>query len=126
MDGVPANLKLWDLKPPGADDVGSEEREAKFEASLNTLAEELKTNPEQIEATRRALDAPVGLSLVDGKQRTGNTFAAILQALTAVSLGHKVLTCAHTNGLFEIKDSFSKHRSSMLNGGKATRGRFWI
>lgn len=71
MDGIPANQKLWDLKPPGADDVGSEEREAKFEASLNTLAEELKANPEQIEATRRALDAPIGLSLVEGKQRTG-------------------------------------------------------
>ena len=65
LDGVPANLKLWDLKPPGTDDVGSEEREAKFEASLNTLAEELKANPEQIEATRRAFDAPIGVSLVD-------------------------------------------------------------
>ena len=116
MDGVPANLKLWDLKPPGADDVGSEEREAKFEASLDTLAEELKANPEQIEATRRAFDAPIGLSLVDGMQRTGKTFAAILQALTAVSLGNRVLMCAPTNGMFEIKDMFSKHRPSMPNG----------
>ena len=49
-------------------------------------------------------------------QRTGKTFAAILQALTAVSLGHKVLMCAHTNGMFEIKDMFRKHRPSMPNG----------
>lgn len=49
-----------------------------------------------IDAVRRAFCAPGGLSILNGKNETGKTTVAVLQALQAALCGHKVLITGPT------------------------------
>lgn len=113
LDGVPSKLKPWDLESNVRDELDPEGRASLFRQHLTFLAEALQANQQQIDATEKAFDSPAGLSLVDGLARTGKTFTSILQALTAVSMGHKVILCASSAGAFDIQDLFRKHLSNL-------------
>ena len=114
---VPSKVKLWDIKPSIPDGLEPTQRETKFHRNLNFLAKNFDANEEQFEATERSYSAPAGLSLVHGGRRTGKTVTAILQALTAVSMGHKVILCAPTAGYDDLKDLLRSHMSEMPEGG---------
>ena len=116
-EGVPSKVKLWDLKPSIPDDLEPTQRETKFHANLHFLAKKFAANEEQVEATERSYSAPAGLSLVHGGPKTGKTVTAILQALTAVSVGHKVILCAPTASYDDLKDLLRIHMSEMPEGG---------
>ena len=111
--GVPPKVKLWDLKPSIPDDLEPTQREAKFHENLHFLAKRFAANEEQVEATERSYSAPAGLSLVHGGPKTGKTVTAILQALTAVSMGHKVILCAPTASYGDLEDLLRSHVSEM-------------
>ena len=115
--GIPSKVKLWDLKPSIPDDLNPTQREAKFHGNLRFLATNFAANEEQLEATERSYSAPGGLSLVHGGPKTGKTVTAILQALTAVSVGHKVILCAPTASYDDLKDLLRSHMSEMPEGG---------
>ena len=114
--GVPPKVKLWDLKPSIPDDLEPTQREAKFHRNLNFFAKKFTAKDEQVEATERSYSAPAGLTLVHGGPKTGKTVTAILQALTAVSMGHKVLLCAPTATFDNLKDLLRSHVSEMPEG----------
>ena len=113
IKGVPSDVKLWDLKPKIPDDLEPTQREAKFHRNLSFLARKFAANEEQVEATERSYSAPAGLRLVHGGQKTGKTVTAILQALTAVSMGHKVILCAPTASYGDLEDLLRSHVSEM-------------
>ena len=115
--GVPSKVKLWDLNPSIPDDLEPTQREAKFHRNLHFLAKKFAANEEQVEATERSYSAPAGLSLIHGRPKTGKTVTAILQAMTAVSVGHKVILCAPTASYDDIKDLLRSYVSEMPEGG---------
>ena len=115
--GIPSKVKLWDLKPSIPDHLEPTQRKAKFYGNLHFLAKKFAANEEQVEATERSYSAPAGLSLVHGGPKTGKTVTAILQALTAVSAGHKVILCAPTASYDELKDLLRSRVSEMPEGG---------
>lgn len=115
--GIPSKLKLWDLKPSIPDHLEPTQREVKFHSNLHFLAKKFAANEEQVEATERSYSAPAGLSLVHGGPKTGKTVTAILQALTAVSVGHKVILCAPYGIYDDLKDLLESHVSEMPEGG---------
>ena len=107
-DGTPPNIKLWELAP--IDATGNPLDAATLFKNLNFFAEHIKANAEQIEATKKSFDAPSGLSLIHGGPSTGKTTLSILQALTAASVGHKVLICAPGDNFSIVRDMFHKHK----------------
>lgn len=111
--GVPSEVKLWDIKPMVPDGLEPAQREIKYHRNLGLLAEQLNANEEQVEATERAYSASAGLSLVHGGPKTGKTATALLQALLAVSMGHKVILCAPVDGNDDLESLFKKHWSKM-------------
>ena len=115
--GVPPNVKLSDIKPTMPDELNPAQREAKFQRNRDFLAGKLEANQEQIEATKRSYNAPAGLSLVHGGPKTGKTITALLQALTAVSMGHKVILCAPTASCDDLKDLVKRNLTEMPDGG---------
>ena len=115
--GVPPKVKLWDLKPSIPDDLEPTQREAKFHRNLSLLAKKFAANEEQVEATERSYSSPAGLSLVHGGPKTGKTVTALLQALTAASMGHKVILCAPTASYGDLKDLLRSYVSQMPEGG---------
>lgn len=114
QDGVPPKVKLWDIPP--IDATGRVCNAAIFQENLNFFAEHLKANKEQIEATKKSFDSPLGISLIHGGPSSGKTTLTVLQALTAVSLGHKVAICAPGYHFFTIRDRFHEHMARMPNG----------
>ena len=115
--GVPSKVNLWNIKPNIPDNLGPTQREAKFYRNLNFLAEKFEANDEQIQATKNAYSAPAGISLVHGGRKTGKTVTAILQALTAVSIGHQAILCAPTATYNDLKDLLRSHVLGMPEGG---------
>ena len=95
------------------DDLEPVQREIKFHRNLGLLAEQLNANEEQVDVTKRAYSASAGLSLVHGGPKTGKTATALLQALLAVSMGHKVILCAPVDGNDDLESLFKKHWSKM-------------
>ena len=83
-DGVPLKVKHWDVPP--VDTIGRACNAATFQENLNFFAEHIKTNKEQIEASKRSFDSPSGIRLIHRGHGSGRTTLAILQVLTAVSL----------------------------------------
>lgn len=116
--GVPSEVKLWDSKPIFPDDLEPAQREVKFHKNLEFLAEQMSANEEQVEATKRAYGASAGLSLVHGGPKTGKTVTALLQALVAVSMGHKVILCAPAGSIDDLESLFGKHWSKMPDDDK--------
>ena len=96
------------MKPSIPDHLQPTQREAKFHNDLDFLAKKLGANKEQDEATKRSYSAPAGLSLVHGGPKTGKTVTAVLQALTVVSMGHKVILCAPGRSYDDLEDLFKK------------------
>ena len=83
--GIPPVLRLHDVHPsmPAAG----------FHRHLADIAESLRANIDQVEGAERAFNAAGGLSLTHGLPSTGKSTMVLLQALTAASMGHKVLVC---------------------------------
>ena len=111
--GVPPKVKLWDLKPSIPDGLEPTQRKAKFHRNLSFLAKKFAANEEQVEATERSYSAPAGLSLTHGGSKTGKTATAVLQALTAISMGHKVILCAPTASYGDLEDLLRSHVAEM-------------
>lgn len=115
--GVPSKVKLWDIKPMIPDDLKPTQREPKLYRQLDILAEHFKAKEEQLQAIIRSYNASAGLSLVHGGPRTGKSTTALLQAMIAVSMGHKVILCAPVSMYDDLESLFRRLWSGMPEGG---------
>ncbi len=94
-DGVPSDVKLWDLEPIIPDGLEPAERKASIHRDIAWLGQgNHGLNKEQVEALEKVFDAPGGLTLVDGRPKSGKTSLAVVQALIVAWAGHKVLICS--------------------------------
>lgn len=112
LKAIPSNLKLWEVQGSNEDCVQSE---STVQTIIRILTVQVPANKEQVEAVKKAFDAPAGFSLVHGGPNTGKTTVVMLQALTAVASGHKVLISVPEKGKAAILAKFGKGMPRLPN-----------
>ncbi len=80
------------------------------------MAEKLGANQDQVEGTARASNVAGGFSLTHGQSRTGKSTIVVLQALTAATMGHRVLVGVPESAADdELRDLFGSLMQKTLN-----------